>query len=32
VVIIVVLDRLKKIIVDRTLPLHHSIPIIDGLV
>lgn len=31
VVIIVVLDRLTKIIVDRTMPLHHSIPIIDGL-
>jgi signal peptidase II len=31
VVIIVVLDRLTKIIVDRTMPLHHSIPVIDGL-
>ena len=31
VVIIVVLDRLTKIIVDRSMPLHHSIPIIDGL-
>ena len=31
VVIIVVLDRLTKIIVDRSMPLHHSVPIIDGL-
>lgn len=27
---IIVLDQLTKIIVDRTMPLHHSIPIIDG--
>ena len=27
---IVVLDQLTKIIVDRTMPLHHSIPIVDG--
>ena len=27
---IVVLDQLTKIIVDRMMPLHHSIPIIDG--
>jgi signal peptidase II len=27
---IVVFDQLTKIIVDRTMPLHHSIPIIDG--
>jgi signal peptidase II len=31
VAIIVVLDRLTKIIVDRSMPLHHSVPIIDGL-
>jgi signal peptidase II len=31
VMIIVVLDQLTKIIVDRTMPLHYSIPIIDGL-
>ena len=31
VVIIVVLDRITKIIVDRSMPLHHSVPIIDGL-
>jgi signal peptidase II len=31
VVIILVLDRLTKIIVDRTMSLHQSIPIIDGL-
>ena len=30
-ILIVVLDQLTKIIVDRTIPLHHSIPIIDGL-
>jgi len=27
---IIVLDQLTKIIVDRTMPLHHSIPIVDG--
>ncbi|MGH7875279.1 MAG: signal peptidase II [Candidatus Binatia bacterium] len=27
---IVVLDQLTKIIVDRMMPLHHSIPIVDG--
>jgi len=27
---IIVLDRLSKIIIDRLLPLHHSIPVIDG--
>ena len=27
---IIVLDQLTKIIVDRTMPLHHSIPIADG--
>ena len=31
VVIIVVLDRITKIIIDRSMPLHHSIPVIDGL-
>jgi signal peptidase II len=30
VVSILVLDQLTKMIVDRTMPLHHSIPIIDG--
>jgi signal peptidase II len=30
VTVIVVLDQLTKMIVDRTMPLHHSIPIIDG--
>ena len=29
--VIVVVDQLTKIIVDRTMSLHHSIPIIDGL-
>jgi signal peptidase II len=29
--IIVVFDRVTKVIVDRVMPLHHSIPIIDGL-
>lgn len=29
-VTIIVLDQLTKIIVDRTMPLHHSIPIVDG--
>lgn len=28
---IVVVDQLTKAIIDRTMPLHHSIPIIDGL-
>ena len=28
---IVVVDQLTKTIIDRTMPLHHSIPIIDGL-
>lgn len=28
---IVLLDQASKIIVDRTIPLHHSIPVIDGL-
>ena len=28
---IVVIDQLTKIIVDRTMPLHHSIPLVDGL-
>jgi len=27
---IIVFDQLTKIIVDRTMPLHHSIPIVDG--
>jgi len=27
---IVVFDQVTKIVVDRTMPLHHSIPIIDG--
>lgn len=27
---IIVLDQLTKIIVDRNMPLHHSIPLIDG--
>ena len=27
---IIVLDQLTKLIVDRTMPLHHSIPIADG--
>jgi len=27
---IIVFDRLSKIIIDRLLPLHHSIPVIDG--
>ncbi|HVO94319.1 MAG TPA: signal peptidase II [Terriglobales bacterium] len=27
---IIVLDQLTKIIIDRTMPLYHSIPIIDG--
>lgn len=31
VILIVALDQLTKIIVDRTIALHHSIPIIDGL-
>ncbi|HZD40432.1 MAG TPA: signal peptidase II [Terriglobales bacterium] len=31
VTIILVLDQLTKMIVDRFMPLHHSIPIIDGL-
>jgi signal peptidase II len=31
VVIILVLDQLTKMIVDRTMSLHQSIPIIDGL-
>lgn len=31
VAVIVALDQLTKFIVDRTMPLHHSIPIIDGL-
>lgn len=30
-ILIVALDQLTKIIVDRTIALHHSIPIIDGL-
>jgi len=30
-VVILVLDQLTKFIVDRMMPLHHSIPIIDGL-
>jgi signal peptidase II len=30
-VFIIVFDQLTKAIVDRTMPLHHSIPIIDGL-
>lgn len=29
--VILVLDQLTKIIIDRTMTLHHSIPIIDGL-
>jgi signal peptidase II len=29
-IVILVLDQLTKMIVDRTMPLHHSIPIIDG--
>lgn len=29
--VILVLDQLTKIIVDRTMPLHHTIPIIEGL-
>jgi len=29
-IFIIVVDQLTKIIVDRTMPLHHSIPIIDG--
>lgn len=28
---IVIVDQITKAIVDRTMPLHHSIPIIDGL-
>ena len=28
---IVVVDQITKAIVDRTMPLHHSIPIVDGL-
>lgn len=28
---IVVVDQLTKVIVDRTMPLHHSIPLVDGL-
>ena len=28
--VIVILDQLTKFIVDRSMPLHHSIPIIDG--
>jgi signal peptidase II len=28
--VLVVVDQLSKIIVDATLPLHHSIPVIDG--
>ena len=31
VTIILVLDQLTKFIVDRTMPLHHSIPVIDDL-
>lgn len=30
-VFIILLDQISKIVVDRTIPLHHSIPIIDGL-
>ena len=29
--VILVLDQLTKLIVDRTMPLHHSIPVIDNL-
>lgn len=29
--VILILDQLTKIIVDRSMPLHHTIPIIDGL-
>ena len=29
--VVLVLDQLTKIIIDRTMTLHHSIPIIDGL-
>jgi signal peptidase II len=29
--IILILDQLTKFIVDRTMPLHHSIPVIDNL-
>jgi len=31
IVAIVVLDQLTKFIIDRSMPLHHSIPIIDGI-
>ena len=30
-ILIIVLDQLTKVIVDRTMPLHESIPVIDGL-
>jgi len=30
-IFIIAVDQLTKILVDRTMPLHHSIPIIDGL-
>ena len=29
--VILVLDQLTKLVVDRTMPLHHSIPVIDNL-
>jgi len=29
--IIIALDQLTKIVIDRSMPLHHSIPLIDGL-
>lgn len=28
---IVIVDQIAKVIVDRTMPLHHSIPVIDGV-
>lgn len=30
-IVIIVLDQLTKYVIDRSMPLHHSIPIIDGL-
>lgn len=29
--VILLLDRLTKAVIDRTMPLHHSIPVVDGL-
>jgi len=31
IAVIVVADQITKFIIDRTMPLHHSIPVIDGL-